>query len=420
MRPLSSIFLVFLSSLSLALSQRLFLNAPLLPRADCQYPAITSGSNNYIYFTSPNDTDFQFSVYTEWDRWYPNVLRSALVQAGFTLGLPDGMKLSRTDNCGWDNAGTVMVGGWERGTVTFKDITGYARPIVKQHHPAPQRPTSKTAYFNLTRPNVTPITRPHVSRQAGLQPFNDRHPLSYLLSYQFNLISPSMPQTRNHTLRLPRAPIPQGHNPLVTPTQVSAEPPTQVPTRVPDNPIDMPTSLPTNMPGDTPRPTKKPAETPTNAPTNAPISPRAAPLYRPQKETLDLIRTILRTTSPEADIALFLIEIVGAIMSTLFLFITLVLLSRVLRRLAYGQQELGEMEEGGVELEDMEGMGQGERRTPPPTYSAKPEREVEVKTAEVVRVVHKRNERVWPGRAKVGVPTSSSMYSRSQDGVTVY
>jgi hypothetical protein len=34
--------------------------------------------------------------------------------------------------------------------------------------------------------------------------------------------------------------------------------------------------------------------------------------------------------------------------------------------------------------------------------------------------VHKRNERVWPGRAKVGVPTSSSVYSRSQDGVTVY
>jgi hypothetical protein len=79
----------------------------------------------------------------------------------------------------------------------------------------------------------------------------------------------------------------------------------------------------------------------------------------------------------------------------------------------------------GGRWDDGEGTLHGARLTPPPTYTqcAKPE-------VEVVRVVPKGDERVYPvskcderaylGRNRVGVPTSSSVYSRSVDGVTVY
>jgi len=359
----STTLLFLLSSLHVTFSQELefeldFLSLHRSP--GCQYPSTASSS--YTYFTSPNESDFLFSIYTEWTKWYPSILRNALEQAGFSLE-PTGGK-NQTSACGWTGAGSVTVGSWDRGTVTFKDVTVPAKAPHPRPKPLDPAPNSLPEHPNPHRPPVSNMTAAHVSRQLAPQPLSHDHPLSYLLSYPLG--TTSSPKQTNRTLRLPRNINPQRFSQVQTP-------------------IIPPLSHRT-----TPR----------------------SPRNRPKKQTLDLIRTILLTNSPEADIALFLMEIVGTIVSALLLFCILVLASRILGRMLYPLPN-PEDEEGDIELESVRDRSVDSAGT---LVGSSPE---PIKP-EHVRVVPKGDERIHVARTKVGVPRSSSVYSRSVDGVTLF
>jgi hypothetical protein len=349
MRQLSSTTFALLSSLPHTLSQQLSL-LPANHHPDCQYPSITSVSSNFIYFTSPNESDFQFSIYTEWDRWYPNVLRSALLQAGFSLGMAAHENESKADNCGWHDVGSVSVGGWDRGTITFKAVTTPAK--------------ASSSLPKSQRPPVVNITAARVPRQPGPQSFHHGHPLSYFLSYPMGTVSFST--QHNRTLRIPRNISPQGGPQVQTPI----------------------------IPATTRRATPHP------------------PPHLPQKKILDLIRTILLTNSPEADIALFVMEIVGTIISTLLLFCILVFLSRTLGRLFYPLPKPGD-EDGDIELDAM-------RVRTVDIVGTLADPFTDPMKSELARVVPNGDERMYTAKTKAGVPRSSSIYSRSIDGVTLY
>lgn len=135
---------------------------PLFPNRveGCQYPSSDAGT--YIYFNSPNESDFKFSIFTYWSRYYPDKLKSALVLGGFSLeGLHGAAK---TDMCGWNKWDTVEGMIWHRGDVNFKD--------TRVHNPSPHD----------AKPHKSRLTR-HILRAAiVLSPPPHRSPSNTTLS----------------------------------------------------------------------------------------------------------------------------------------------------------------------------------------------------------------------------------------------
>jgi hypothetical protein len=139
-----------------------------------------------------------------------------------------------------------------------------------------------------------------------------------------------------------------------------------------------------------------------------PVSRRAAPAVpTPQPQTLAKIRNILLSNSPDADIALFLFQVIAPVLAVVLILFLFLYLGRALVRLLYPAPKLEE--EGGIEMSSLSGQS---IKTGDPFADP-------VKT-KLVRIVPKGDERVYQARTKVRVPTSSSVYSRDMDGVTLY
>ncbi|KAF2680712.1 hypothetical protein K458DRAFT_91243 [Lentithecium fluviatile CBS 122367] len=398
MRSLTSTSILLSSSLSTILGQQLSFLPPLNRHPGCQYPS--PGSGHYIYFASPNESDFQFSIYTEWDTWYPNVLRSALSQAGFTVKLQRGK--NETGNCGWTEVESVKVAGFNRGDISFKDLTVPVRP--PQSRPAVQHPTP---------PPLPQINHPtaHVPRMEGSQSTRrlalDWIPNPFGLSTQKLPIIPPLSPREAEAEPFSRPPAakpppvdtgveltPPGVTPPGTPT-ISL-----FPRRIPPTPI-WPTFPPLPHRVSPPPPVW---------PTIPPLARRALPAHHPSQATLNLIRVILLANSPEADIALFFTEVVLPIITIVLFLIFLLVLARRVGRWLYPTPDPSE-EDGDIELSSLHGKSM---------ESVKPFADLDLRKLEAVRVVPKSDERFWTAKTKIAGPRSSSVYSRSVDGVTLY
>ncbi|KAL5414638.1 hypothetical protein PMIN03_003139 [Paraphaeosphaeria minitans] len=72
----------------------------------------------YIHFTSQSEPLLRYSIYTPWSRFYPDALRADLVEQGFQLGKQHGK--NESDLCGWETVDVVKKHGWHRGDVSFQ------------------------------------------------------------------------------------------------------------------------------------------------------------------------------------------------------------------------------------------------------------------------------------------------------------
>ncbi|KAF2446234.1 hypothetical protein P171DRAFT_483597 [Karstenula rhodostoma CBS 690.94] len=74
----------------------------------------------YIYFTNQSNPLLHYSIYTPWTRFYPDALRADLVEQGFQLSVQHGK--NESDGCGWETIDIVKKHGWHRGDVSFRPL----------------------------------------------------------------------------------------------------------------------------------------------------------------------------------------------------------------------------------------------------------------------------------------------------------
>jgi hypothetical protein len=122
----------------------------------CQYPSLSDGT--YIYFTNHSDPLLHYSIYTPWTRFYPDALRADLVDQGFQLGAQHGKNGS--DVCGWETVEVVKIHGWHRGEVSFRHLPGGVVNITK----AP----GKTSPNSMTVPLISTVN-PATPEKANLE-----------------------------------------------------------------------------------------------------------------------------------------------------------------------------------------------------------------------------------------------------------
>ncbi|PVI07605.1 hypothetical protein DM02DRAFT_284533 [Periconia macrospinosa] len=139
----------------------------------CQYSSHTYGT--YIYFTSPNDTNFSFAIHTTWKQYYPIALRAALVLADFRLA-----DAPREDDkhamCGWQTLDSVSIKGWDRGDLAAKYLSPSRSSLSTQLTPeyVPTNPSSLLAHpkqrdmrlSTITAPPRTPPHQPHPNAET--------------------------------------------------------------------------------------------------------------------------------------------------------------------------------------------------------------------------------------------------------------
>lgn len=110
----------------------------------CQYPSATYGT--YIYFTSPNDTNFAFAIHTGWKQYYPTALRATLILADFRLADAP-REHDRKTLCKWQALDNVSIRGWHRGDFIAKDLSSRNRSI-----------TTSSQNYIPTNPSPLPLT----------------------------------------------------------------------------------------------------------------------------------------------------------------------------------------------------------------------------------------------------------------------
>ncbi|KAF2715177.1 hypothetical protein K504DRAFT_457344 [Pleomassaria siparia CBS 279.74] len=146
MRPFIVSDILLLSSLPFSLGQFLF-HPQEIP--GCQYPSLTSSA--YIYFTTPDDPNFAFSIKTSWTITYEKMLRKALPVGGFTL--VDEPLIDRSEICDWKSLDSVVVGGIRGGDINY-------HLAIKTPKPAPAHPPLDTPRDNTPpTPSRTTLVR---------------------------------------------------------------------------------------------------------------------------------------------------------------------------------------------------------------------------------------------------------------------
>ncbi|PSN71113.1 hypothetical protein BS50DRAFT_631125 [Corynespora cassiicola Philippines] len=112
MYPVAYIAIVFLVSVHFTLSTPF--GRTQIP--SCQYPSLTTST--YIYFTTPTDPNFLFSIKTPWTNFYDDDLRGVLPMKGFQLSpMPSS---SRDEICGWRHVESVTVTFIYHGDISYR------------------------------------------------------------------------------------------------------------------------------------------------------------------------------------------------------------------------------------------------------------------------------------------------------------
>ncbi|KAF1967028.1 hypothetical protein BU23DRAFT_573531 [Bimuria novae-zelandiae CBS 107.79] len=236
--------------------------------AGCQYPSLSDGT--YIYFDRPGEP-FHYSIFTPWSRFYPDAVRSDLAEQGFRLGVQHGA--NENDMCGWELVDEVKRSGWLRGKVSFRHLP---RGGVKIASASDTKPPNKTSVSHSL----------HTDGAAPAKPAKaDTKPAASTVEHLVN-----------HTRR---------EHPHARPNYTFAAP------SYLDN------MMPLMEPMGGPITYSSPPED-----HQKPMSRRQGP--KPQNETLTIIHNILLSNSPSADIIFLMLEIILPIAGVIG-FLTLVI-----------------------------------------------------------------------------------------------
>ncbi|XPS99424.1 hypothetical protein M3J09_008601 [Ascochyta lentis] len=150
-----------LSSALLAPSQDLSMLQPPSPPTHhpstcfARYTNYWDATENYVFFNSPNETHFNFTITTKYLKFYPKTLAQWLEASGFHI--VNASTIPDSELCGWLSGASVQSNGRIRGTVGYKynravvDVGSDAslRAMVPRHHIATHmntRPSAQTLH----------------------------------------------------------------------------------------------------------------------------------------------------------------------------------------------------------------------------------------------------------------------------------
>lgn len=134
----------------------------------CHYPFLSDGQ--FIFFNNDSEPLLQYSIYTPWTRFYPDALRADLVEQGFKLGKWDGR--NESDACGWETVAVVKKFGWHRGDVSFRHA--YVRGVKSMN-----ASTESFPHSSIAPPTSSTISAPTANASIQTQKSLAAHFVNY-------------------------------------------------------------------------------------------------------------------------------------------------------------------------------------------------------------------------------------------------
>ncbi|KAJ4340203.1 hypothetical protein N0V95_007584 [Ascochyta clinopodiicola] len=92
-----------------------------------RYSNYFDATESYVFFNSPNETHFNFTIVTKYLKFYPKTLAQWLHVSGFQV--VNASTLPDSELCGWLSAVPVEVNGRLRGTVGYR-YSGHRKTVV--------------------------------------------------------------------------------------------------------------------------------------------------------------------------------------------------------------------------------------------------------------------------------------------------